>query len=47
MTKYVLMKLNCKEGNREQLRMVFNDVDEGLNEDLKKPRQSKKKKNLG
>ena len=36
LTEKVLMELSSKEGNREQLRMVFNDVDEDFNHDMKK-----------
>jgi hypothetical protein len=35
LTQKILMELSSKEGNREQLRMVFNDVDEDFNHDLK------------
>jgi hypothetical protein len=35
LTEKVLMELSSKDGNREQLRMVFNDVDEDLNHELK------------
>ncbi len=35
LTNKVLMELSCKEGNREQLRMVFNDVDEDFNHEMK------------
>lgn len=36
MIKHILMKLSSKVGNREQLRMVFNDLDEKFTETLKK-----------
>jgi hypothetical protein len=35
LTDKVLMQLSSKDGNREQLRMVFNEVDEDFNHDLK------------
>ena len=35
LTDKVLMELSSKDGNREQLRMVFNNVDEDFNHDLK------------
>ena len=35
LTDKVLMELSSKDGNREQLRMVFNDVDEDLNHELR------------
>jgi hypothetical protein len=34
LTDKVLMQLSSKDGNREQLRMVFNEVDEDFNHDL-------------
>ncbi len=36
LTNKVLLELSSKDGNREQLRMVFNDVDEDLNCELLK-----------
>lgn len=35
LTDKVLMELSSKDGNREQLRMFFNDVDEDLNHELR------------
>ncbi len=41
LTNKVLLELSSKNGNREQLRMVFNDVDEDLNGELvKKAKES-------
>ena len=36
MIQNILMKLSSKLGNREQLRMVFNDINEEFEEILKR-----------